>query len=334
MAQEAGPVGAFPPPPGRTPNFDHPEDLGRTSLTVGLAIMAGFTTVMFGLRNYAKKTITSQWYTEDWTCIAAYGLWMLYISTVLVMAHYGEGYHEWEVTKEAYKEILRWLYVGSILYCPAAYFTKVTLLLLEARVFAVYEKVSRGVFIFITVLLICYVPIMLLKAVVCIPIAAAWDQDVKPANCLNQRKVFISDMCLGVLTDLVILILPLVLTFSLHMPIWTKIKVVALLGAGGVATGVSIYRLYKAILFLNPTDTTEGFVLLDITTAGLWNILKIMRDVDSWNSPIREYGKLDDVPKCRDQTYQLILLVVGVAPLRGGVLVTHCDWDGEMRDGF
>ncbi|KAF0320378.1 hypothetical protein GQ607_012474 [Colletotrichum asianum] len=286
MAQEAGPVGAFPPPPGQVPNFAQPEDLGGTNLVVGLAVMTGLTTIMFGLRSYFKMALNTHWYTEDWTCLAAYGLWMCYISTVLVMAHYGEGYHEWEVTKESYKEVLRvghnsaestcaipfeakhfqWLYIGSILYCPAAYLTKATLLLLEARVFAVYERVSRGVFTFIYVLLFCYIPIMMLKVLVCIPIPATWDSDIKPANCLNQRKVFISDMCLGVFTDIIILLLPLAMTFSLRLPFWTKVKVVALLSAGGVATGVSIFRLYKSILFLEPSDRTEGFVLLDITT--------------------------------------------------------------------
>ncbi|KAL3298603.1 integral membrane protein [Colletotrichum asianum] len=247
MAQEAGPVGAFPPPPGRVPNFAQPEDLGRTNLVVGLAVMTGLTTIMFGLRSYSKMALNTHWYTED-------------------LAHYGEGYHEWEVTKESYKEVLRWLYIGSILYCPAAYLTKATLLLLEARVFAVYERVSRGVFTFIYVLLFCYIPIMMLKVLVCVPIPATWDSDVKPANCLNQRKVFISDMCLGVFTDIIILLLPLAMTFSLRLPFWTKVKVVALLSAGGIATGVSIFRLYKSILFLEPLNRTEGFVLLDITT--------------------------------------------------------------------
>lgn len=160
----------------------------------------------------------------------------------------------------------QWLYIGSILYCPAAYFTKATLLLLEARVFAVYEKVARAVFIFVVALPIAYTPIMIMKTLVCLPVQAAWDSDVKPAQCLNQRKIFISDMCLGLFIDVVILILPIPLTFSLRMPVRTKVKVVALLSAGGAATGVSIFRLYKSIQFLKPADQTEGFVLLDITT--------------------------------------------------------------------
>ncbi|KAF6843027.1 3-beta hydroxysteroid dehydrogenase isomerase family protein [Colletotrichum musicola] len=247
MANDAGPVGAFPPPPGKVPNFDQPEDLGRTTLVIALAAMTGIVTIVFGLRTYAKVALTPQWFMED-------------------LAQYGEGYHEWEVTKEAYKQILRWLYVGSILYCPAAYFTKATLLLLEARVFAVYEKVARGVSIFVLALPIAYTPIMIMKALVCLPVQAAWDSDVRPAQCFNQRKIFISDMCLGLLVDTVILVLPIPLTFSLRMPVRTKVKVVALLSAGGAATGVSIFRLYKSIQFLKPADKTEGFVLLDITT--------------------------------------------------------------------
>ncbi|OLN86366.1 hypothetical protein CCHL11_06424 [Colletotrichum chlorophyti] len=215
MAERIGPVGAAPAPPDRVPNFEHPDEDGRTNILLGIAVMAGLTTVSFGLRSFAKT---------------------------------------------------KWLYIGSIIYCPAAYFTKVTLLLLEARVFSVYEKVAKGIHVFIIVLLVLYAPIMFTKAFFCSPIAAAWDSDVQPSKCLNQRKVFIADMCLGLVVDLVILILPLLLVRSLQMPLRTKVKVVTLLGAGGAATGVSTFRLYKAILFVEPSDATAGFVLLDLTT--------------------------------------------------------------------
>lgn len=65
MAHDAGPVGAFPPPPGRVPNFDQPEDLGRTTLVIALAAMTGIVTIVFGLRSYAKVALTPQWFMED-----------------------------------------------------------------------------------------------------------------------------------------------------------------------------------------------------------------------------------------------------------------------------
>ncbi|KAK2045413.1 hypothetical protein LZ31DRAFT_616718 [Colletotrichum somersetense] len=266
MANGSGPIGAFLPPPGRVPDFDHPTDLSRTRLFAAIAVMAAAITITFIFRVYSKARVTVEYHSEDWTCVVAYVMLMCFLGTVLVMAYFGEGYHAWEVTKEAYKNIMLALYIGSIIYCPAAYFTKVSLLLFEARVFSVYHRVAKAIRAFIVALAILYTPILFAKAFFCIPISAAWDLDIKPIKCLNQRKVFLFDMSLGLLTDIVILVLPLLLTSSLQMPLRPKIKIVGLLSAGGAATAVSMLRLCKAVEYLETTDATEGFFLLNLTT--------------------------------------------------------------------
>ncbi|KAK2015277.1 hypothetical protein LZ32DRAFT_627064 [Colletotrichum eremochloae] len=266
MDNGPGPVGAIPPPPGSIPNFDHPTDLSRTRLFAAIAVMAVVITISFLFRLYSKAKVTVGYHNEDWTCSVAYVMLMSYYGTVLVMAYFGEGYHAWEVTKEAYKNIMLSLYIGSIIYCPAAYFTKVTLLFFEARVFSVYQRIAKAIRAFIVLLAILYTPVFFTKAFFCIPVAAAWDSDIKPAKCLNQRKVFLCDMALGILTDIVILVLPMLLASSLQIPLRTKIKIVALLSAGGAATSVSILRLCKELEYLETTDATEGFFLLNLTT--------------------------------------------------------------------
>jgi hypothetical protein len=195
--------------------------------------------------------------------------------------HYGEGYHAWEISPEAYKQILKvslvgslfhkenprnscnaylqWLYAGSIVYCPAAYFTKATLLLIIARIFTVRYCVSRGIYISIAALLVAYLPMQISKTFVCSPIKAFWDQSVH-GSCLNQRKVFIADTTVGFLTDFMILIIPIPLIWSLHVPLQKKIKMAALLGAGGVATAVTCYRLWAVVDFINSKDVTADFV--------------------------------------------------------------------------
>ncbi|EFQ32361.1 uncharacterized protein GLRG_07505 [Colletotrichum graminicola M1.001] len=266
MADGSGLVGALPPPPGIVPDFYHPTDLSRTRLFAAIVVMAVAITIPFIFRIYSKTRITVEYYKEDWTCTVAYVMLMCYLGTVLVMAYYGEGYHAWEVTKKDYSKINLFLYIGSIIYCPAAYFTKVTLLLFEARVFSVYQRVAKTIHVFIVALAILYMPILFTKAFLCTPVAAAWNLDIKPAKCLNQRKVFLSDMSLGLLTDICILVLPLLLTRPLHVSLRTKIKIVMLLGAGGAATGVSALRLYKEVECLGTTDATEGYFLLNLTT--------------------------------------------------------------------
>ncbi|KAF9875079.1 integral membrane protein [Colletotrichum karsti] len=267
MSNATSPVGAFPPPPGEIPNFDDPRDAGWMWNVVGMSVMAAITTFFFGIRTYVKFSFGSQFLPEDWTCAIAYALIILYTATVFVMAHYGEGYHAWELTKESYREVMRWLYASSIIYCPAAYFTKVTLLLLEARVFSSHERMARGIRIFVIVLLVCYIPIQTLKTIICIPVSAFWDPHTPNPKCLNQRKIFIADLSLAIITDFFILIIPIPLLWALRMPLRKKLKILTLLGAGGVATAVTIYRLYLVVLFLSSKDVTADFVVLDLVTS-------------------------------------------------------------------
>ncbi|KAK2055741.1 hypothetical protein LY76DRAFT_661452 [Colletotrichum caudatum] len=267
MSNATIPVAAFPPPPGVIPDFENPRDAGWMLNIVAMSVMMGITTFSFAIRVYVKSFQSSMLLPEDWTCAVSYILIVLYIAVVYVMSRYGEGYHAWEITKEAYKEVMRWLYASSVIYIPAAYFTKVTLLLFEARVFEVRQRTARGIRIFIITLLISYIPIQAVKTVICLPISAFWDPHTPEAKCLNQRKIFIADMSLAILTDVVIVVLPIPLLWGLRLPFWKKIKIMTLVGAGGIATAVTVYRMYLVVQFLGSKDVTADFVVLDIVTA-------------------------------------------------------------------
>ncbi|KAK1991999.1 integral membrane protein [Colletotrichum falcatum] len=267
MSDATSPVGAFPPPPGVIPNFENPRDAGRLLNVVAMSVMMGVTTIFFATRAYVKSFQATSLLPEDWTCTISYVSTVLYIVVVFVMSHYGEGYHAWEITKDEYKEMMRWLYASSIIYIPAAYFTKVTLLLFEARVFEVHERTSRGIRLFIAALFISYIPVQTVKTVICLPISAFWDPHVPNPKCLNQRKIFIADMSLAILTDVVIVALPIPLLWGLRLPLRKKLKILTLLGAGGIATAVTIYRMYLVVKFLGSKDVSADFVVLDILRA-------------------------------------------------------------------
>ncbi|KAK1978325.1 integral membrane protein [Colletotrichum cereale] len=267
MSNATSPVGAFPPPPGVTPNFEDPRDAGWMLNVVAMGAMMGVTTIFFALRAYVKFSQSSPLLPEDWTCAMSYILIMFYGAVVFVMSHHGEGYHAWELTKEAYQEVMRWLYASSIIYIPAAYFTKVTLLLFEARIFAVHERISRGIRIFIIALFISYIPLQTMKTVICLPISSFWDPRTPKPRCLNQRKIFIADLSLAIMTDFVILVLPIPLLWGLRMPLRKKLKILTLLGAGGIATAVTVFRMYLVVEFLKSKDVTADFVILDLITA-------------------------------------------------------------------
>lgn len=48
---------------------------------------------------------------EDYAFFAAWATTALIIIGVLMLNHYGEGYHVWELSKAQYREFLKWLYI-------------------------------------------------------------------------------------------------------------------------------------------------------------------------------------------------------------------------------
>ncbi|KAM0270413.1 hypothetical protein ACHAQH_009471 [Verticillium albo-atrum] len=258
-------IGYLPPPPGETPDFDHPRDAGRAVVLAGLIVCNVLVTIFVSLRCYVKIFINRRILLADGICFAAWVLILVYSATVLTMIHYGLGRYAWEVTVENYSEVLKWLYASSIVYIPAAYLTKVTLLLLIARVFAVNERVAKGIHWFLWALLLLYTPVQTIKIIICIPVQSYWDPSIS-GRCINQRRVFIVDLSIAVMADLVILILPIPLAWSLNLPLKKKIKIMLMLGAGGAATAVTVFRLVRVVQFVGSKDVTADFGVLGLTT--------------------------------------------------------------------
>ncbi|CAH0023174.1 unnamed protein product [Clonostachys rhizophaga] len=235
--------GAAPPPPGVIPNFENPPDAGRIATIAVFAVCYPLSTALFATRIYSKIVIIRQLVLED------------------VIRH-GIGYHTWDVAPDEYAEMLKWVYITSILYEPAAYFTKVTLLLLLARVFAVNTRVSKGIHYFNVALLIAYIPLLAVKIALCQPIPGFWRQDVE-GKCLDLREILIIDVAFAIATDTLIFTIPIPLIWQLRTPWTKKIKFVLLLGAGGAATAFTVYRL---VLLNNGRDVAADFAMLDLLT--------------------------------------------------------------------
>lgn len=162
----------------------------------------------------------------------------------------------------------QWLYVASVLYSPGAFCTKVTLLLLMARVFSVNTFISRCIRIFIAILVLAYLPIQGLKTFICQPISAYWDVveasgvgvTGSNAKCFDQSVLFMCDILIAIVTDFIILILPIPLVWSMGTSWRQKIKYIILLGAGGGATATTMMRAYFNVELM---DSSGRFVTRD-----------------------------------------------------------------------
>lgn len=140
-----------------------------------------------------------------------------------------------------------------------AFFVKMALLFILVSVFAPYKKTVKLIYLLLALLLAYYVPALIIKIRICVPISTYWTRDGR-GSCLDQGAVITSDSIMSVISDLAILILPFPLTWSLQMPMKKKLRVMGILGAGGLATAFSIYRLWMIVVSGASPDQTIIFI--------------------------------------------------------------------------
>lgn len=145
-----------------------------------------------------------------------------------------------------------------------------TLLLFIARLFRPFRATQVATWVFIAVLTVYYVPVLVLKMRICLPIAAFWDPDPDPdpaavaARCLDEGAIFIADTITSAISDMAILLLPVPATLSLRMPAAKKLRMWLMLCVGGFAVLASFVRLYLVVKIRHSRDTTVDFVRLNL----------------------------------------------------------------------
>ncbi|PGH09828.1 hypothetical protein GX51_00515 [Blastomyces parvus] len=187
-----------------------------------------------------------------------------YSIIAILMGKYGGGYHQWDVPKSDIVPFNKTVYGTMVIYGPAAFLTKASILLILTRVFAPYRKTVRFIYVYFGVLLAYYVPAIIVKVRICMPISYFWLGQDSEGTCLDERAIILADAIISVVSDLTILVLPLLLTHSLQMSLKKKIRVIGILGAGGLACASSIVRLVLIVQKGNAKDQTHVFMQINL----------------------------------------------------------------------
>ncbi|KAJ5341187.1 hypothetical protein N7541_010311 [Penicillium brevicompactum] len=235
--------------------------------------------LFFGLRLYTRVFILSGLGKEDWACLVATVLGVTYSVIALIMGHYGGGLHWSDVAEEdkiPFQKVsktptLRWtslltsqtIYATMVMYGPTAYLTKVCLLWIMTRVFSPFRKCVIFIRIFMGLMLAYYIPAVIVKVRICSPIATFWNKEIG-GSCLDENAIIMADAVVSVVSDLIILILPLPLTLTLQMSTKRKMRVMGILGAGGLAVAASIIRLALIVVTGQSKDLSLAFMRINM----------------------------------------------------------------------
>ncbi|KAF3390291.1 hypothetical protein F1880_009130 [Penicillium rolfsii] len=154
------------------------------------------------------------------------------------------GIHIWDVPPDRdVKRGLIWNYVNQLVYNPTLTVVKLSILVFLRRL----ESRSRivngliwGAMVFVTLL---FVAVLFVDIFQCTPVDYVYDFSIPGGKCIAQGAFYVSTAALNLFTDIVVLAIPIIITWNLQMPLRRKLAVCIILCLGGVATAIGVWRI-------------------------------------------------------------------------------------------
>jgi hypothetical protein len=127
----------------------------------------------------------------------------------------------------------------------------------------VYRKTIWCTYAVIILMTGYYVPVLVIKALACRPTDGFWDPAIK-AECFNQRAIFVADTVVSCVTDSAVLCIPIPAAMTLRMSWSKRLKVIAMLSAGGIAIVASIVRMVLVVRLQKSNDEPVDFIRFNL----------------------------------------------------------------------
>jgi hypothetical protein len=175
-----------------------------------------------------------------------------------------------QLPKESLYKIFRAIYALQILYTAAVYFVKLSMLLLYLRLTVSLPGLFRiGSQIMLVIVTAQYVSTIVVTAILCRPISHYWIFD-GPGTCIDIPRFVYSFNIFTVVSDIIILLLPVQTLWTVNRPLVEKIALVGVFLGGTLATIASGIRIYTIHVFAHSMHPIRDAALNNI-----WSLVEV-----------------------------------------------------------
>ena len=180
----------------------------------------------------------------------------------------GIGRHIWDIRVESAPRISQISWAIELMYCIITWLAKASLLLQMQRTFSPTR--SGAVYIACQFLIYAnlafYMGSFIALVVECVPQERIWNPLITTGHCIKTGDLLIAMGVINVVSDVMILILPIWAIFHLSMSTKLKLGISAIFATGLLAFTCSIARLAYTFPPLHSEDATYLFA-----PVGLWS---------------------------------------------------------------
>ncbi|KAI9747112.1 MAG: hypothetical protein M1815_004617 [Lichina confinis] len=245
----------LPPPPGVTSNFVDPPGDG-TSIIIVCAIELVLTTVILLLRMYTRIFVNRRVWWDDYTMILAWIGLFAFAGLIFGMVKFGGGKDAWNVTfaDAARHQLL--VSHSQIVARIAMTLAKFSVLLMFLRIFR--PPPVRKDKMFYAIWFVIWLNLLYCVALVMTVLLECVGQTRTPGKaCINIFALVTSAASINVATDILMLAIPIVAVWNLHMTVKRKIGLSFVFAVGSLAVAVSLARLGYQVRFFKTRNPTR-----------------------------------------------------------------------------
>ncbi|GFN21654.1 uncharacterized protein AtWU_11463 [Aspergillus tubingensis] len=190
------------------------------------------STVSVALRLYCRKITGTKVFFDDYLIIVALVFEYAVSLAGVVLLYNGLGTHIIYVPPSDLVVYLKTLASGSFLYTLCIAFTKLSILALYKRIFSIRPMILAANSVGAIVILWCF-GVCLIGGVVCIPLEKLWNPTI-PGGCIDLAKFYYGLQIPNIVTDAVILALPMKHVWNLQVPRAQKIMLTGIFCLGAL----------------------------------------------------------------------------------------------------
>lgn len=188
------------------------------AVTVSVTGLAFLCVCLRLLARYERKQ--ALWW-DDYMIIFSMA-WNLVVDVfIFLMVHAGMGLHVDKVGLEGAVLMAKFLLIAEILYVYNLVWTKISFLLMYYRIFH-FPFFKRWAYAIGAFVIIWVITITFLFIFICVPVQKLWYPQL-PGRCINQVGTWIANATSTILTDLVILVLPIPQIWKLQLKKFEKV---------------------------------------------------------------------------------------------------------------
>ncbi|KAI0596914.1 hypothetical protein F4775DRAFT_562414 [Biscogniauxia sp. FL1348] len=258
-----------PPPEGYTVDFDHP----RRNLVPEIYYISGagllLSSVFVAQRVYTKVFVSKKVQAEDYLLLSAWVLSITITAILLRAIVLGIGLvHVWEMPLRKYGDYRLYAYVAWTFFNLPGSLAKLSILSFYLRL-SPQTSFIWAVRAALACIVVYTVGLLFGTLFACTPMHKAWDVNVTGGHCVNPAGRFIATAVLNLVSDLVILCLPLPIVYKLQVSKAQKFGLLVVFTLASATIVTTTVRLVYIIPLLRTSDPTW-----EIGPVSIWGIVE------------------------------------------------------------